>query len=87
MERSNEVTNKELFKLYEELKDQVETLGEGGIVLANESYKVKDAAKILGMSLEGTYKLIRKGRLPSVKTNITRIRAKDLKAFMEGNIN
>ena len=79
------MTNKELFKLYEELKERMENFEAGRMNRTKDLYTVKEVAEILNLSTEGVYKLIRKGQLPTIKLGTTKIRACDLKEIMGTN--
>ena len=72
------MTNKELFKLVEELQKRVKELESQKIGFDKELYTVGEVAAMLGKSHEGIYKMIRRGELPTIKMGCTRIRAVDI---------
>lgn len=76
------MTNKELVKLYEELKYELEELKQEKGSEKKLLYSVKEVAALLDVSVEGVYKFIRRGQLPTVKLGSTKIRAIDLEKFV-----
>lgn len=68
----------ELLQRIEELTRRVEELERNNIDFDKELYTVPEVAKMLGLTREAVYHMIKRGELPTIKLGTIKIRAVDI---------
>lgn len=68
----------ELLQRIEELSKRVEELERNNIDFDKELYTVPEVAKMLGLTREAVYCMIKRGELPTIKLGTIKIRAVDI---------
>lgn len=72
------MSNKELIKTVQELIKRVEELESKETEPTKPLYSIPEVAKVLGVTKEAVYCMIKRGEIPAVKIGTMKVRASDI---------
>lgn len=80
------MSNLEIIKKIDELTQKIEELEHNNIDFDKALYSVPEVTKMLGLTREAVYYMIKRGELPTIKLGTIKIRKCDLIKILHGDI-
>ena len=77
---------RQLTRKVNELTERVNELEHNNISFDKKLYTVSEVAKMLGLTREAVYHMIKRGELPTIKLGTIKIRETDLLRIVNGSV-